>query len=66
MLSLVGGAVGLLLAGGALAWFIHARHDMNRVESIHFDGVIAAFTVFAGVLAVVSWRERRWAKANGR
>ncbi|HVT98046.1 MAG TPA: ADOP family duplicated permease, partial [Acidobacteriaceae bacterium] len=62
LLSMVGGAVGLLLAGGALKWFIHVRDDMNRVESIHFDAVVAAFTVavvalcalFSGLISAVS------------
>lgn len=45
LLSMAGGALGLLLAWGVLVWLIHARHDMNRVEAIHFDGVAAAFTI---------------------
>ena len=45
LLSAFGGALGLLLAWAALAWLVHARHDMNRVEAIHFDGMAAAFTV---------------------
>ena len=39
LVSAVGGALGLLLAWGALEWLIHARPDMNRVEAIRFDGV---------------------------
>src|SRR6202046_4741060 len=31
LLSVAGGGLGLLLAWSALAWLIHARHDMNRV-----------------------------------
>ena len=50
LLSAAGGALGLLLAWAALEWLIYARHDMNRVESIHIDGVVAAFTV--GVIAL--------------
>jgi predicted permease len=45
LLSAVGGALGLLLAWAALEWLIHVRHDMNRVEAIHFDGVAVAFTL---------------------
>jgi len=45
MLSASGGALGLLLAWSALAWLVQARHDMNRVEAIHFDGMAAAFTL---------------------
>jgi predicted permease len=50
LLSAAGGALGLLLAWGALAWLIHARHDMNRVEAIRFDGAAAGFTV--GIIAI--------------
>jgi predicted permease len=45
LLSVAGGGLGLLLAWSALAWLIHARNDMNRVEAIRFDGVAAGFTV---------------------
>jgi putative ABC transport system permease protein len=45
LLSASGGALGLLLAWSALAWLVQARHDMNRVEAIHFDGMAAAFTL---------------------
>ncbi|HEY4356732.1 MAG TPA: ABC transporter permease [Acidobacteriaceae bacterium] len=44
LLSTAGGALGLLLAWAALRWLIHARHDMNRVEGIQFDGVSVCFT----------------------
>jgi predicted permease len=50
LLSAGGGILGLALACGALAWLVHVRADMNRVESIHIDGAVAAFTV--GVVAV--------------
>jgi predicted permease len=45
LLSASGGALGLLLAWSALAWLVQVRHDMNRVEAIHFDGMAAAFTL---------------------
>jgi putative ABC transport system permease protein len=54
LLSVVGGALGLLLACGALAWLIHIRHDMHRVEAVHIDGLIAAFTVGVIVLCALS------------
>jgi predicted permease len=62
LLSSAGGALGLLLAWGALAWLIHIRHDMNRVEAIRIDGVVAAFTVgiivlcamFSGLISAAS------------
>jgi len=62
LLSGFGGALGLLLAWGALQWLVHARGDMNRVETIQIDGVVAAFTagiialcaLFAGLIAALS------------
>ena len=51
----VGGMAGLLLAYGALHWLISMRQDMNRIEAIHIDGTVAAFTVGAiMVCALVS------------
>jgi putative ABC transport system permease protein len=62
LLSAAGGALGLLLAWGALQWLVHARSDMNRVEAIRFDGVAAGFTVgiivicaiFSGLISALS------------
>jgi len=56
-----------LLAFAALHWLMQTRHDMSRVESIHFDGVVAAFTVavivlcalFSGLIAAFSTSDRR-------
>jgi predicted permease len=50
LLSLGGGALGLVMAWAALAWLVHARHDMNRVEAIHIDGAVAVFT--AAIIAL--------------
>jgi len=62
LLSASGGALGLLLAFAALQWLTRTRLDMTRVESIHIDSVVAAFTVgvivlcalFSGVIAAFS------------
>jgi predicted permease len=67
MLSAAGGALGLLLAFAALHWLTRTRHDMSRVESIHIDGVVAAFTVgvivlcalFSGLIAAFSASDKR-------
>jgi putative ABC transport system permease protein len=67
MLSAAGGALGLLLTFAALTWLTQTRHDMSRVESIHIDGVVAAFTVgvivlcavFSGLIAAFSSSEKR-------
>lgn len=61
LLAAAGGTLGWLLAWGALQWLIHARAGMNRVEAIHVDGVVAAFTVgvvglcalFSGLISVL-------------
>ena len=62
LLSASGGVLGLLLAFAALQWLTRTRLDMTRVESIHIDSVVAAFTVgvivlcalFSGVIAAFS------------
>ncbi len=67
MLSAAGGALGLLLAFAALTWLTQTRRDMSRVESIHIDGVVAAFTVgvivlcalFSGLIAAFSSSDKR-------
>src|SRR6266481_3984974 len=67
LLSAGGGALGLLLAFAALHWLTQTRHDMSRVESIHIDGVVAAFTVgvivlcalFSGLIAAFSASDKR-------
>jgi predicted permease len=67
MLSAAGGGLGLLLAFAALEWLTRTRQDMSRVESIHIDGVVAAFTVgvimlcalFSGLIAAFSSSDKR-------
>jgi ABC-type antimicrobial peptide transport system permease subunit len=67
LLSAAGGALGLLLAFAALQWLTRTRQDMSRVESIHIDSVVAAFTVgvimlcalFSGLIAAFSNSDRR-------
>src|SRR5271155_2971357 len=67
LLSAAGGALGLFLAFAALQWLTRTLHDMSRVESIHIDGVVAAFTVgvivlcalFSGLIAAFSSSDKR-------
>jgi putative ABC transport system permease protein len=67
LLSAAGGALGLLLAFAALQWLTQTRHDMSRIESIHIDGVVAAFTLgviaicalFSGLIAAFSISDKR-------
>lgn len=53
LLSVAGGAAGMALAWGAVAWLTHTRQDMNRVDAIRIDGVVIAFTVGVIVLCAV-------------
>lgn len=66
LLSVFGGAIGTVLSKAALEWLIHTRPDLNRVESIRFDWVVAAFTIavvalcalIAGLVAAFSARSK--------
>jgi putative ABC transport system permease protein len=53
LLSSIGGAFGVLLAYAALQWLVLTRHDMTRIENIHIDGVVAAFTAVVIVLCAL-------------
>ncbi|HKT26505.1 MAG TPA: ABC transporter permease [Terriglobales bacterium] len=60
----VGGAAGLALACAAVRWFVIARADMARAESIGIDGVVIATVaglvlicaLFAGLIPVLASR----------
>src|ERR1700680_2857140 len=66
LLSAAAGALGLLLAFAALHWLTRTRYDMSRVESIHIDSVVGAFTVgvivlcalFSGLIAAFSLSDK--------
>jgi putative ABC transport system permease protein len=66
LLSVFGGALGLVLAQAALQWLVHTRSDMSRVESIHLDTTVAVFTVavvalcalISGLIAAFSTRNK--------
>jgi predicted permease len=59
LLSVFGGALGLLLAQAAVAWLVGLRQDMTRVEAVHIDWVVVAFAaglvllcaLFAGLIS---------------
>src|SRR5579863_5220484 len=67
LLSAAGGGMGLLLAFAAVQWLMRTRQDMSRVQAIHIDGVVAAFTVgmivicalFSGLIAAFSCSDKR-------
>jgi predicted permease len=66
LLSAAGGGLGTLLAWGALQWLVLARQDMNRVEGIHIDGTVAAFTVSVIALcALFSGLISAWSSGGG-
>jgi putative ABC transport system permease protein len=68
LLSVFGGTIGIVLSNAALKWLVHTRPDLSRVENIHFDVVVAAFTVavialcalISGLIAAFS----AWSKTN--
>ena len=51
LLSAAGGAIGVLLAWGALRWLVLTRHDITRIDNIHLDGAAIAFAVGAVLVA---------------
>lgn len=64
LLSVAGGALGLLLAGGLVQWFVSLRQDVPRIDAIHIDGTVLAFsaglivlsTLFTGLVSAFSSR----------
>jgi predicted permease len=50
VLSIAGGAGGLILAEVALRWLVHSRHDIPRADSIHIDGMVVLFTIAVTIL----------------
>ena len=62
LICVTAGAIGLALAWTALQFSAHFQPDMNRIESVHIDGVVLLFTfvaiavcaLFAGVLSAFS------------
>ena len=55
VLAITAGALGLPLAWLGTKWLIHARPDLARVDTVHFDGAVLLFglgmVVLSGVLA---------------
>lgn len=71
LLSVVGGALGLLIAFSFVSWFVRLRQDIPRTEAIHIDGAVLAFTaglvvlsaVFAGLVSAFPTRGDQMLKA---
>jgi predicted permease len=67
LICVAGGSIGFLFALGVLHWFIAARHDVPRADSIAVDPVVAAFSLglailcaaFAGTISSLSMRSER-------
>ena len=71
----------MLLAYGAVAWLVHVRKNMSRVEDIHIDAVVVAFTIgvialcalFSGLISAFSAKDKQvfltlhesWRSARG-
>jgi putative ABC transport system permease protein len=53
LLSMGGGLIGILFAGAAISWLVHTRQDMNRVDSIHIDPIVAVFAAAAMVVCAL-------------
>lgn len=66
LLTAAGGAMGLALAYGAIAWLVHSRPDMTRVGAIRIDAAVAAFTIgivvicalFSGLISALNANDR--------
>jgi putative ABC transport system permease protein len=62
LISVMAGAVGIVIAWAALQLLVKMRPDMNRVESIRIDGGVVLFTIaaiascalFAGLISALS------------
>ncbi len=55
LLAAAGGALGLLFAVGAVGWLVRTRTDMNRIGTVHIDGVVVGFALGAiAMCALVS------------
>ena len=67
LLAACGGIAGMMLAYGAIEWLVRTRQDMSRVDSIHIDGVVSAFTVgvvvlcalFSGLISAFSVQDKQ-------
>lgn len=51
LLAVAGGVLGLPLAWGLVQWFVSLRQDVPRIDAIHMDGVVLAFTAGLAVLS---------------
>jgi predicted permease len=47
ILSVAGGALGLLIAEGILRWLISTREDIPRADAVHMDVVVLVFALLA-------------------
>ena len=72
-LSAAGGAMGLMLAYGALQWFVAARPDIPRLDAVHIDlttvafaaGVVLVCGLIAGLVPALSSSDRHLLKVLG-
>jgi putative ABC transport system permease protein len=53
ILSLIGGAVGLLAAQWGLAWLVAARPDIPRLDGVHMDVSVVGFALLATLATAI-------------
>ncbi|HLK68595.1 MAG TPA: ABC transporter permease [Bryobacteraceae bacterium] len=53
LLSAAGGALGLLLASAAVRWLVSVRPDVSRMEAVHIDSIVVAFTLALVLLCTI-------------
>jgi len=67
LLSTAGGALGLLFAFGAVQWLVRSRPDINRIGTVHMDGLVVGFalaamamcSLFSGLISAFGWDHSR-------
>jgi putative ABC transport system permease protein len=67
LLSATGGALGLLFAYAALQWLVRMRTDMNRIGTVHIDGLVVGYaagavvacSLFSGLVSAFGWGHSR-------
>jgi predicted permease len=65
--SATGGALGFLFPYAAVHWLVRMRTDMNRIGTVHIDGLvvgyalgaIAACSLFSGLISAFGWGHSR-------
>ncbi len=67
LLSATGGGLGLLFAYAAVQWLVRMRTDVNRIGTVHIDGLVVAYalgaivacSLFSGLISAFGWGHSR-------